>query len=217
MQTYGLWTVFTLIFLESAGVPLPGETALITASVYAGSTGGFELYQVIAVATSAAILGDSLGYFVGRKLGLPLLQRLGKRYAWAGKRVMVGEYLFLQHGGKIVFFGRFVALLRILAAVLAGANRMPWRRFVVMNAAGGLCWATLFSTVAYGLGGIMSEAEGPIGYIFLAVSILLLIGAFILFRRYEHRFIDQAMQATAHEREGGTATLPGAAIPAEQT
>jgi membrane protein DedA with SNARE-associated domain len=203
MQDYGLWTVFILIFLESSGVPLPGETALITAAVYAGSTSGFALWQVIAVASAAAILGDSMGYLVGRKLGLPLLERWALKYPAVEKRVRVGEYMFVRHGGKIVFFGRFVALLRILAAVLAGANKMPWPRFFVMNALGGICWASLFATIAYVFGSLAADSNGPIGYALLGISIVGLVVVFILFRRYEHRLLEQALKETEQAKKEG--------------
>jgi membrane protein DedA with SNARE-associated domain len=195
MATYGLWAVFVLIFLESSGVPLPGETALVAASIYASTTGNFALWQVIGTAIAAAVIGDSMGYLIGRKLGLPLLERWGRKHPAVGKRVRVGEYMFARHGGKIVFFGRWVALLRVLAAVLAGATRMPWRRFVVMNALGGICWAIFFGGLAYAFGQVVLKAtEGPIGYVILGLTIAFLVGFFFVFRRYEHKIMDHAIK-----------------------
>lgn len=209
MQTYGLWAVFVLVFLESSGLPLPGETALVTAALYAGSTGAIGLHEVILVGFAAAVLGDSMGYLIGRKLGLPLLERLARRFPAAERRLVVGEYLFLRHGGKIVFWGRFVALLRVLAALLAGANKMPWPRFALMNALGGLCWATVFSVGAYVFGDAMRSIEGPLGYTLLALTLIGIVAGFILFRRYEHRIIEHALariEAAKRARETACAS-----------
>ncbi|QIK80024.1 DedA family protein [Sphingomonas piscis] len=194
MQNYGLWAVFVLVFLESSGLPLPGETALVTAAIYAGTTDGFALHEVIAVGTAAAVLGDTMGFFIGRTLGLKAMERLARRFPSAERRLLVGEFLFLRHGGKIVFWGRFVALLRVLAALLAGANKMPWRRFAVMNALGGLCWATFFSVVAYAFGDVIRRIEGPLGLTLLGLTLCGIVIGFVLFRRYEQRIIDHAIR-----------------------
>src|ERR1700719_1811112 len=134
IHAYGLWIVFVVIILESTGVPAPGETALISAALYAGSTHQLTIGSVVLVAATAAIIGDTFGYLIGRTIGLPLLVRHGKYIRLDQRRLKVGQYLFLRHGGKIVFFGRFVALLRTFAAVLAGANRMSLSHFLFMNA-----------------------------------------------------------------------------------
>ena len=127
VQTYGLWLVFVLIMLESMGVPLPGETALVSAAIYAGTTHGIGIVPVVVVAAIAAMVGDNIGYLIGRTVGFSLLVRYGRYVHLDEGRLKVGHYLFLRHGGKIVFFGRFVALLRALAALLAGTNRMSGR------------------------------------------------------------------------------------------
>lgn len=149
IQTYGLWVLFTLVMLESMGIPLPGETALVTAALYAGSTHQIGVAWVVLVAAMAAIMGDNIGYFVGRSIGVRLVARYGRYVRLDESRLKVGQYLFLRHGGKIVFFGRFVALLRTYAALLAGVNRMSWPHFLIMNALGGICWALLFGGGAY--------------------------------------------------------------------
>src|SRR5690348_14818315 len=144
LSTYGLWVLFAGVMLESMGVPVPGETTLISAALYAGATGALGVAPVVLVASVAAIVGDNIGYGIGRTVGLRLLVRYGRYIRLDEERLRVGQYLFLRHGGKIVFFGRFIALLRTFAALLAGANRMRWSRFLAMNALGGVCWATLF-------------------------------------------------------------------------
>ena len=142
-----------------------------------------------------------MGFFIGRKLGLPFLERIARRFPAGEKRLLVGEYLFLRHGGKIVFWGRFVALLRVLAAVLAGANKMPWRRFALMNALGGLCWATFFSTTAFAFGDIIRQIEGPLGITLLGVSLAGILLALVLFRRYEQRIVEHTLTQIQFTRE----------------
>ncbi len=112
IANYGYIAIFVIITLESAGVPCPGETVLISAAVYAGSTGNLNIGLVIAAAAAAAILGDNVGYWAGRRWGMPLLLRYGHLIALDHGRLKLGQYLFRRHGGKIVFFGRFTAMLR---------------------------------------------------------------------------------------------------------
>ena len=197
MTAYGLWALFGIVMLESMGLPLPGETALVSAALYAGATGHFQLWEVIAVAFAAAVIGDTCGYWIGRTLGFRLLARYGRHVRITEDRLKIGRYLFRRHGGKIVFFGRFVALLRVLAALLAGANHMPWPRFFVMNAAGGLAWAASFATAAYVFGDRVSKVEGPI-----AIGLLILVGlgiAFALFsaHRYEKQMTERILAEEA--------------------
>jgi membrane protein DedA with SNARE-associated domain len=185
VRSYGLWVLFGFVFLESTGIPLPGETILIAAALYAGATHDFPLWAVIAVAFAAAVAGDTMGYAIGRRFGHPLLKRHGRWIGLTPRRLRIGEYLFHCHGGKIVFTGRFVALLRVLAALLAGAHRMPWPRFAAMNALGGLCWASLFGGAAYAFGDRVRQVEKPIAFGLLALVVLLAAAAFLFARRYE--------------------------------
>ena len=195
IRTYGLWVLFLFVFLESTGIPLPGEAALIAAALYAGSTHHFPLWAVIAVAFAAAVAGDTMGYGIGRYYGHGLLRRHGRFIGLNERRLRIGDYLFHCHGGKIVFTGRFVALLRVLAALLAGAHRMPWPRFALMNAAGGLCWAALFSTAAYFFGDRVRQVERPIALGLLGLLLLGAAAAFLLGRRYEKALERRAEQA----------------------
>jgi membrane protein DedA with SNARE-associated domain len=195
VRSYGLWVLFGFVFLESTGIPLPGETALIAAALYAGATHHFQLWEVIAVAFAAAVAGDTMGYVIGRRFGRRLLLRYGSYVGITGQRLMIGEYLFRCHGGKIVFAGRFVALLRVLAAILAGAHRMPWPRFAIMNALGGLCWASLFAGAAYLFGDRVRQVERPIALGLLFLVALLVAAAFLAGRRYEETLAKRAQQA----------------------
>ena len=144
----GYPTLVLLILAESAGVPLPGETALITAAALAGQH-RLQIPLVIIFAATAAILGDNLGYLVGRKGGRWLLQRPGPFARHRARVLQTGEPFFDKHGPKAVFLGRWILGLRTWASWLAGASRMPWRAFFLWNALGGISWATALSIVAY--------------------------------------------------------------------
>src|SRR5258705_1513629 len=148
IAAYGYWAVLVLVGLESMGLPLPGETALITAAFSAGTSHELNIFGVVAAAAVGAVIGDNIGYEIGRLIGFPILRRYGPRIGLDERRLRLGQYLFRRYGGAIVFFGRFVALLRAFAALLAGANRMPWPRFLFFNAAGGVIWSSIF-----GIGG----------------------------------------------------------------
>ena len=136
-QSWALLLLFLLICVESAGVPLPGETALVASGVLA-SQGKLNIAAVIVIASAAAIIGDNCGYWIGRKGGRQLLERWSLVARHAQKVLPRAERIFAKHGGKTVFFGRFIAILRITAAWMAGISHMPWWRFLLFNAAGGM-------------------------------------------------------------------------------
>jgi membrane protein DedA with SNARE-associated domain len=143
----GYPALFALIFGESAGVPLPGETALLTAGVLAGA-GHLSLVLVIGVAIAAAVIGDTLGYWLGRRGGRVVLTHRGPFAAFRGHALERGERFFDRHGAKTVFLGRFVPGVRVAAAVLAGAGAMPWPRFALYNLAGAFVWAATVASLA---------------------------------------------------------------------
>lgn len=200
---HGLWIVAVVIGLESMGLPLPGETVLVTASVYAGATGNLSLTGVIVAAVAGAVIGDSLGFWVGRSIGQRALVRHGPRIGITPEKIKLGRYLFLRHGGKVVFFGRFVAVLRVLAALLAGANHMSWPRFFLFNASGGLVWATVFACGAYFFGSRIEAVTGPIGFVLLVLAAAGLVWLIVLLRKHEARLLEEAERA-----------LPGPLLPA---
>ena len=192
VKAYGLWVLFIGITLECMGIPVPGETALVSAALYAGTTHRLTIGSVLIVAATASTVGGIIGYIVGRWIGLRLLVRYGKYVGLDERRLKVGQYLFHRHGGKIVFFGRFGDLLRILAAALAGANRMSWPYFLVMNALGGLCWVLLLGGGAYLFGEQMKRVAGPVQLILLIVAIGLAAGGIIFFRHHEKELAQRA-------------------------
>lgn len=187
VQTYGLWVLFAIVMGESMGVPMPGETALVTTAIYAGATHALPIAAVIPVAAGAAIVGDNIGYGFGRTVGFHALHRYGHRLWLTEGRLKIGQYLFMKHGGKIVFFGRFLAFLRTFAALLAGANKMDWPHFLLMNGAGGVVWATVFGGGAYLFGDRLKAVSGPLSAIMLGMVVIGAIAGVVLFRRYEHR------------------------------
>ena len=197
---YGLYAVFVIVMLESAGVPLPGETALVLASIYAGATGDLHIAQVIAAAAAGAIIGDNMGFWVGRHFGMPLLKRYGRFIHLDEKRLAFGEAMFRRHGAKIVFFGRFIAILRIFAALLAGVNRYGWGSFLFYNAAGGIVWATVFGLGGYFFGEAIHRFTGPVGLIALAGVILGIGVSWWVVRRQEAR-MEQRILAEEQERQ----------------
>src|SRR5256885_12840866 len=157
VQSYGLVVLFLLIAMESAGIPLPGETALVAAGVLA-SSGDMNIVAVIAVAATGAIVGGNVGYLAGRLGGRKLLQRWALLERHASRVLPWSERFFERHGPKTIFLGRFIAVLRLTAAWLAGISKMRWRIFFLCNAAGGDCWAAAVGLVAYYAGQAPVEA-----------------------------------------------------------
>jgi membrane protein DedA with SNARE-associated domain len=187
---HGLFLLFVLVALESAGVPLPGETALIAAAILATpQQHHYSIVAVIAVAAVAAIIGDNIGYWIGRTGGRRLLYRWGPVRRYAQRTLPAGERFFRKHGGKTVFIGRFVAVLRVTAAWLAGITHMPWWRFFLWNAAGGIVWATCFGLLAYFFGKAAADALSRYGVfgaaIIVALGALFFVGMHFWNKRIE--------------------------------
>jgi membrane protein DedA with SNARE-associated domain len=195
LAAYGYLAVFLFIGIESMGIPFPGETMLITAAIYAGNTHRLNIVLVIAAAAAGAIVGDNLGYGVGHWGGYRLVRRYGRLIRLHEGRLKLGQYMFRKHGGKVVFFGRFVSVLRAYAAFLAGTNRMPWRRFLVFNAAGGVLWATLFGTGAYLLGQQISRLSQAAAIGLGIVAVIVIVAFFVFLRRNEERLMAEAEAA----------------------
>src|ERR1700760_4451882 len=170
VQSYGYYAVFTLIALESIGIPLPGETALITAALYAGTTHHLSIMALAGTAAAGAVVGDNIGYWLGRTGGYRLAERYGRYVRLDRAKLKVGRYLFARHGAKVVFFGRFVAVLRTFAAFFAGAGQMRWPGFLVANTAGGLLWASFYAFGAYALGSAASSVGNSIAIVGYAVA-----------------------------------------------
>jgi membrane protein DedA with SNARE-associated domain len=181
----GYLALFALVGAESTGVPVPGETALITAAVLA-RRGSFNIVLVIGVAAAGAIVGDNLGYLIGRRGGRRLLERPGFLERHRRAVLAKGEPFFERHGPKAVFLGRWVAGLRIAAAWLAGISAMPWRTFVFWNALGGIAWATSVGLLAYYVGAAAERIFKLTGLVGVGAA-LLLAAAYVFWRRRRKR------------------------------
>lgn len=195
LAAYGYWAVIAVVAVESMGVPLPGEATLLTAAIYAGATHRLSVLLVVAAAACGAIVGDNVGYLLGRLGGYRLLRRYGRYIRLDERRLKLGQYLFMRYGGPVVFFGRFVAVLRIWAAFLAGSNRMPWGRFLAFNALGGIVWATLYGFGAYALGQRIHQISGPVGIGAVAIGLAAVIAGWLYLRRHEQRLLVEAEHA----------------------
>ena len=195
LQVYGYWAVLAFVSIESIGIPFPGETMLLVAAIYAGTTHQLSIPFVIIAAAAGAILGDNVGFFIGREGGYRLLRRYGRYIRLNERKLKLGQYLFKKHGGKVVFFGRFVAVLRALAAFLAGTNRMAWPRFLLFNALGGIVWATIYGLGGYLLGNNIQYFTGPAGTILIILAAIGIIAFFIFMRFNEKRLEDEAEKA----------------------
>jgi len=186
LEAYGLILLFLLVAVESAGIPVPGETALITAAVLAAS-GRFNIVEVIAVAAAGAIVGDSTGYWIARTGGRKALAKIPIARDALPKLLPRGERFFERHGPKTVVIGRFVAGLRVTVAWLAGISHMPWGRFVVYNAIGGILLATAIGLVAYYFGNAVIDAVEKYGLIAVGVIVVLAILGFFGHRLFRAR------------------------------
>jgi membrane protein DedA with SNARE-associated domain len=184
---HGLPLLFVVVMLESFGIPLPGETALIAFGILA-SQGHYSIYWVIAVAALAAIVGDNLGYWViGRWGGRTLFERWGPLRRYAEKTLPATERVMARHGGKVVFFGRFITVLRYTAAWVAGLAKMEWWRFLFWNALGGICWATSIALGTYFIGHAFEEIIGVGGIVAAGVVSAGLLGLFVWHQVRERR------------------------------
>jgi len=192
LATYGYLAVFVFVGVESIGVPVPGETMLVTAAIYAGTTGRLSIFWVIVASAAGAIVGDNIGYLIGRTGGYRLLRRYGRYIRLEEDRLRLGQYLFHKHGPKVVFFGRFISVLRIFAAFLAGVNRMHWRLFLIFNAAGGIIWSTLYGVGAYRLGQQLLRLSGRIDLVLAIIGVGVIIAAIVFLRRNEARLQREA-------------------------
>jgi membrane protein DedA with SNARE-associated domain len=195
IHVYGLLTVAVFVGLECVGVPLPGETALLAAAIYAGTKHDLNIVSVILTTAGAAIIGRMIGYVIGRQFGYWLLLRYGNYVRMTESRIKLGQYLFLRHGGKIVVVAQFVPVLRTFAGVFAGANCMPWRQFLVANAVGSFVWAVSYGYAAYALGRGFERLEGPIVIILAIATVLTFIIGGIFVNRHEAQLSAKAERA----------------------
>jgi membrane protein DedA with SNARE-associated domain len=195
LTTYGYYALFAVVATESLGIPVPGETMLIAAGTYAGTTHKLSIWVIFVVAAAAAIIGDNIGFLIGQKGGYRLVRRYGALVRLDESKVKVARYIFDHHGGKVVFFGRFVSILRTYAAFLAGTIRMRWPKFLVYNASGGVLWAAIYALASYTVGKALARVTGTVTLALAGAAVVAAIGAFLLIRRQSQRLILRAEAA----------------------
>ncbi len=195
IHAYGLLTVALIVGLECIGVPLPGETALLGAAIYAGTKHDLNIVAVILTAAAAAIVGRIVGYAIGRGFGYWLLLRYGSYVRITEARIKLGQYLFLRHGGKIVFIAQFVPVLRTFAGIFAGANMMPWRDFLFANVVGSVIWSVTYGYAAYALGRQFERLEGPVVIFIAVITIVGFVVGGIFVNRHEQQLLAEAERA----------------------
>lgn len=185
---YGYIIVFLAICIESMGVPFPGETMLLIASAYAANTHHLNIVGVIASAAGGAIFGDSLGYWIGREGGRKLIRSYGRYVGLTDERYQKAQDYLKKHGGKAVFFGRFVSIARTWIALLVGAHHLNYMQFLIYNILGGIVWATLYGTLGYLFGENLPLLEKWIKGVGIGVTILVVIGiVYLLYLRKKRK------------------------------
>jgi membrane protein DedA with SNARE-associated domain len=195
LSSYGYAAVFLVVAGESLGIPLPGETILTLASIYVGTTHNLSIVGVIGAAIAGAIIGDNIGYAIGHWGGYRLLRRYGPYIRIDERRLKIGRYLFDRYGGKVVFFGRFVSILRTWAAFLAGTTHMRWRRFLFFNAAGGITWATLYGVGFYYFGSALKRLQTPVDIALGVIALGIAVAGLVVLRRMENQLGEAALEA----------------------
>lgn len=197
IATYGVWLVAAFIALETIGLPLPAEAALMAAAVFAGTTNDINILVLIPVAMVGAIVGNIAGFWIGRKFGYRLLTRYGDRIGLTEGRIAIGQYLFVRYGGKLVFVARFLPILRNLAAILAGMNCMPQHRFYFASTAAAVVWVTFHSLTAYFFGEVYTHLASPAAIALTIAAVLVVVGIPALILRYEKRLQAEADRVLA--------------------
>ncbi len=195
LGTYGYVFIAAVIAVEGMGIPLPGELTLVIAAILASKGHDLNIAGVIAAAAFGAVIGDNTGYWLGRWLGYRILIKYGHYVRLDESRIKLGQYLFLRRGAAVVFCAQFMAGLRTLSGFLAGANRMPWRRFVVFNAAGGTLWAIVYGGGAYMLGSEARHLLGPVEIVLALAAVVAISGIAIFVYRNEARLTAEAERA----------------------
>jgi membrane protein DedA with SNARE-associated domain len=190
--------VFVLVFLESIGLPLPGEAILISAAIFAGTTHNLSIALVLVSAVVGAILGSIIGFWIGDRYGYPLLLRYGSYIGLTETRIKIAQYLFRRQGVVVVLIARFVAVLRSVVGFIAGANRMPFVRFMIANSAGAVAWALFYGLGAYFLGKGIEEFARPV-----AVTLAVVGGAVVVLMVLYLRRKEQELAAVAEQEIPG--------------
>jgi membrane protein DedA with SNARE-associated domain len=192
IETYGYVALFLIVAIGCAGIPLPSVAILTAAALYAGTTHHLNIWVVIAVATTGAIVGTQIGFWLGRRGGVHLLDRYGPRIGLTERRMQFGQYVFNKYAGRAVVLGRFLGPLRAWTGFLAGISGMSWRLFVCLSAISGVAWALVWGLGAYMVGTAVHQFSMPGGLVTWAI---LALAAFIYLRRLLKRLWAEAEAA----------------------
>jgi membrane protein DedA with SNARE-associated domain len=197
ISAYGVWLVGAFIALESIGLPLPAEASLMAAAVFAGTTHELNIWFLIPVGILCAILGNLVGYWIGRRFGYQLLTQYGDHVRLTKGRISIGQYLFIRHGGKLVFAARFLPVLRNMAAILAGMNCMPQHRFYLASGMAAAGWVTFHGLTAYLFGEAYIHLATPAAIALSVAAVLAVAAVPVLILRYETSLQAKADRALA--------------------
>ena len=200
ISIYGVWLVAVFIALESIGIPLPAEAALIAAGFFAARTHGIDIWSLIAGGIVAAIFGEIVGFWIGRWFGHGLLMRYGARLGFTEERIRIGEWLFDRYGGRFVFIARFLPFLRNIAAVLAGTNSMAQHNFYFASATAAVAWIICYGLGAYSFGEAFADLASPVAILLGLAAALIISASPVLFLRYETRLNANADLSIDDER-----------------
>jgi len=192
VSIYGIWVVAAFIALESVGIPLPAEAALMAAGFFAARNHGLDIWSLITAAIVAAVVGEIIGFWIGRWFGHQLLTRYGTHLGMTEGRMRIGQWLFVRYGGRFVFIARFLPFLRNVAAVLAGTNSMDQRNFYFASATAAAAWIICYGLAAYCFGEAFANVASPAGIGLGLAGALIVLAAPALMLRYEKRLLAQA-------------------------
>jgi membrane protein DedA with SNARE-associated domain len=194
-SSYGVWLVAAIIALESVGIPLPAEAALIAAGFFAARTHHLDIWSLIAAGIVAAVFGEIVGFWIGRRFGHQLLMRHGARFGFTEGRIRIGQWLFLRYGGRFVFIARFLPFLRNMAAVLAGTNSMAQHSFYFASGTAAAAWIIGYGLAAYSFGEAFANVASPAAIVLGLAGTLIILAAPVLILRYERRLVAKAERA----------------------
>ena len=191
ISSYGVWLVAAFIALESIGIPLPAEAALIAAAFFAAQH-GLDIWPLITAGIIAAILGEIVGFWIGKRFGRQLLKRYGTRLGLTEGRIKIGQWLFVRYGGGFVFIARFLPFLRNMAAVLAGTNSMAQHSFYFASGTAAAAWITCYGLAAYSFGEAFANLASPAAILLGLAAALIVLAVPALILQYEKRLLAKA-------------------------
>ncbi len=194
-QTYGYYGVFFMIFLESVGIPVPGEITLVAAGIYASTNPSTSPYLIVIASILGGGLGSVVGYIIGSSGGFRLVRKYGKRIGLNDERLKVGHYVFNKRGLVVVIAGRFVSVLRAFLGIFAGINKMNFKKFIVANFVGAVLWSLFYGIGSYKLGATINKVSSVMTYILVPVAVIAIVGAIIFIKKNESKLIKRAEEA----------------------